>query len=126
MKIKIKTCELSAANLDWAVAKIEGCSKKLLMNYDMWLHIRQLGAFRFSTEWSSAGPIIAKHRINCAAPDYAGGKWVCSSKEQASGGALSGQTIQHCGADDNLLTAAMRCYVASKLGAEIAVPGYES
>ena len=34
MKIKIKTCELSAANLDWAVAKIEGCSKKLLMNHE--------------------------------------------------------------------------------------------
>lgn len=100
----MKTSELSGAALDWAVSKCEGIQ---------WgqgdLDAQEYGpGFRPSTNWAHGGPIIERERIELRGDGNEG--WI---------------------ADDNLkpsqwgptpLIAAMRCYVASKLGDEVEVP----
>lgn len=100
----MKTSELSGAALDWAVSKCEGIQ---------WeqgdLDAQEYGpGFRPSTNWAHGGPIIERERIELRGDGDKG--WI---------------------ADDNLnpsqwgptpLIAAMRCYVASKLGDEVEVP----
>jgi hypothetical protein len=103
-----KTSELTGTALDWAVAKCLGLRVELN---------------RYSTNWSLAGPIIEWEKITVSAlyaqknppsPEYAHGEWgayiPCGVNSEAAG---SGPTP---------LVAAMRCYVASKLGDEVEVP----
>ena len=110
--MKVKTSDLTGAALDWAVAKCEGCSDSRLNNVGMWCHVRQQGAFRFSTDWSQGGPIIEREGIDLASPNPVYGGWCAMlwSKPQAK---RSGTTP---------LLAAMRCYVASKLGDTVEIP----
>lgn len=110
--MKIKTAELTGAALDWAVAKCVGSDPE----------ITQYGgttALRFehrlyspSTDWATGGPIIERERIDiwCYESDLA----IFRANIQGSGMLdQQGRTM---------LIAAMRCYVASKLGDEIEVP----
>jgi hypothetical protein len=119
----MKTSELTGLALDWAVAQCEGYTDLHKIAGRM-PHEPQLGIWpprkeygvmdlwelSYSTDWSDGGPIIERERINVdPSPDnpewYAyfdnGGKW------------FSGPTP---------LVAAMRCYVASKLGDEVKIP----
>jgi hypothetical protein len=77
-------------------------------------------AQRYSTDWAQGGPIIERERICLEEPgcDYEGRGW----------GAC---IVAWSDPDDNAcveafgptaLVAAMRCYVMSKLGAEVEVP----
>lgn len=86
--------ELTGAALDWAVCKCEGEQPSRYTKY--------------STDWAQGGPIIERERIDVYGFD--GDSW---------------------GAEDNFrarqygptpLIAAMRCYVASKLGDEVEIP----
>ena len=95
----MKTAELTGNALDWAVAMCEDDKTK-----GAWT----LSRFKPSTDWAAAGPIIERERIDVYGFD--GEMW---------------------GAEDNFrsrqygetpLIAAMRCYVASKLGEEIKLP----
>ena len=90
----MKTSELTGAALDWAVAQATGFD-----NGD-WLP-------NYSTEWCHGGAIIESERI-CLI-DQGGDYWqaICGWKEMFG---------------DTPLIAAMRCYVASKLGDEVEVP----
>ena len=95
--------ELTGTALDWAVAKCEGVE----FTYEE--HpAHELIVFQYSTDWAQGGPIIERERIDVYGFD--GEQW---------------------GAEDNLrarqygetpLIAAMRCYVASKLGENIDIP----
>lgn len=108
----MKTSELTGAALDWAVAKCEhdGAAVAWLL---MW---KQGGDKRFilnisnspSTNWAQGGPIIERGGITVAKD---GGKWLAMT--QSNGIMQWGQSY---------LVAAMRCYVASKLGDEIEIP----
>ena len=95
----MKTTELSGRALNWAVAQIEGFD-----NGD-WLP-------DYSTDWAQGGPIIEREAITIlSVDDY---EWC----------AAIGELYYE---DDNQrsptpLIAAMRCYVASKLGGEIQLP----
>jgi len=95
----MKTTELSGRALNWAVAQIEGFD-----NGD-WLP-------DYSTDWAQGGPIIEREAIAIlSVDDY---EWC----------AAIGELYYE---DDNQrsptpLIAAMRCYVASKLGDEIQIP----
>jgi hypothetical protein len=125
----MKTNELTGAALDWAVAKCEGYTDLHRIAGRM-AHEPQLGMYPprraygvmdlfelgFSTDWSLAGPIIEREgiAIDCL---RCGGKidgWIASlpmfdeAKYQES--------------SPTPLIAAMRCYVASKLGAEVETP----
>lgn len=116
--MKIKTSELKDKALDWAVAK---CEPGALNNWPNYLRLPE-----YSTDWSQGGPIIEREGINIfrynklseSEPD----KWcahVVVPRPNMEGGfnmcaiAPDGPTP---------LIAAMRCYVASKLGDEVEIP----
>ena len=93
----MKTSELTGPALDWAVAKCEGLSH--------WLH----GRVHYSTDWSQGGPIIEREGIELLCESL-GFRWVASPQK---GPEWRGSTP---------LIAAMRCYVASKLGDNVDIP----
>ena len=105
----MKTSELTGAALDWAVAKCEGTlghyvqpnEKRGTTKWETTPSTR-----RYSTDWSQGGPIIEREGLT-----------------------LTHQAIWGAQTDDDLfaygptpLIAAMRCYVASKLGDEVEIP----
>jgi len=99
----MKTSELEGAHLDWAVAKCE----KTEFTYEDWPW-HELIHLAYSTDWSRGGPIIERERIGIR--DYGGNVWAADDYIHA---VVFGPTP---------LIAAMRCYVASKLGDEVDVP----
>jgi hypothetical protein len=131
--MKIKTNELTRAALDWAVAQCEGVDVELISARMIterrrlsftpeemaslaapkpYLVIPGVGNAAYSTDWAQGGPII--ERAGITVTKTAHGFWE-SYKRPASEYECY-QINQHP------LIAAMRCYVASKLGDEIDVP----
>lgn len=125
----MSTSELTGAALDWAVAKCEYDSRRY--NYGSPCFnantkrvyesqgLQQIGVnFTPSTDWKQGGPIIERARI---AAIFSGDEWVAGvctfvgsgGDPVFEGGLFSGSTP---------LIAAMRCYVASKLGATVEIP----
>ena len=101
--MKIKTSELTGAALDWAVAKCER-----FPNVDRWQSNDY--PFKPSTDWSQGGPIIEREKIQTMYVDGVG-PWSAITDGL------------HCAEFGTTpLIAAMRCYVASKLGDEVEVP----
>ena len=114
--MKLRTADLIGAALDWAVAKCEG-------NPNGWCGMvigRPMSyVFKPSTNWAQGGPIIEREKITL---DYfpdgghpCGGEWLAQVWD-----GNGNPTKEKMGA--TILFAAMRCYVASKLGDEIEVP----
>jgi len=108
--MKIKTNELTGAALDWAVAWAENITIKhfsgvfYLLDGDEWNPTRN---------WSQGGPIIEREGISV---DRIGGAWTADIADSVGG------YIEHTESGTTPLIAAMRCYVASKLGDEVDVP----
>ena len=94
----MKTSELSGIALDWAVAKCE-------FGDDM-----PAGFGSRSTDWSQAGPIIERESIELGR--YAD-QWQAIFHGDCESIAQNAETP---------LIAAMRCYVASKLGDDVEIP----
>ena len=92
---QVKTSELTGAALDWAVAKCEG----------------NMLAHPYSTLWQQGGPIIERERIGLTYADSVP-SWYATSQQ--------GKRFLRLGPTP--LIAAMRCYVASKLGDTVEVP----
>jgi hypothetical protein len=107
----MKTSELTGAQLDWAVAQCEA-EHSVAATYDDWT---QTWPF-YSINWEQGGPIIERERIaveflqwddiDCTLPIWTSYKFFTDYEGQ-------GPTP---------LIAAMRCYVASKLGDEVDIP----
>jgi hypothetical protein len=97
---------LSGKALDWAVAKCEGIDPYILDTafYSAWCN----GRFNFSSDWAQGGAIIERERIELVPK---GDGWDALVAEQH---------IPNEGPTP--LIAAMRCYVASKLGDDVNVP----
>ena len=99
----MRTADLTGSALDWAVhvAMHGGCD-----GYP---------EHAYSTDWAQGGPIIERECITVECQFNRVG-WVAwtPAPEQPHGEAA--------GAGDTALIAAMRCYVASVLGAEVDVP----
>jgi hypothetical protein len=98
----MKTAELSGAALDWAVAKCEGTlhDDGTVPDY-----------YQPSVDWENGGAIIECEGISL---DYDGlGTWIGTI-------ITNGSVFEKQGATP--LVAAMRCYVASKLGNEVQIP----
>ena len=114
----VKTTELSGAALDWAVARCEGWDGfDVHSNGAFELERSDTGdclwlkCFEPSTDWSQAGPIIERE---CITVSHDAGGWMASYNfVMARSYARHGPTP---------LIAAMRCYVASKLGDEVEIP----
>lgn len=125
--MKIKTSELTGAALDFAVAKCENVSVGKVPQephgfletawhpVTKWEDAGEI--YTPSTNWSEGGPIIEREEISTVRCRISRGPvfWeACVGFEDEPGHALEvGPTP---------LIAAMRCYVASKLGDEVDVP----
>lgn len=106
--MKIDVSEASGKVLDWLVSQAHG---------DM-----GLAPVAYSTDWGLGGPIIDRERIKVA-PNL-GGSWHGQMRHETEHSlvekpVLAGWTNKH---GPTPLIAAMRCYVASKLGDEVEVP----
>jgi len=115
--MKVKTSELSGAPFNWAVAKCEGLKEEdfVLIETDNLYGPQWVGP-EYSIDWSYSGPIIERERIaigfdrfcdiDCGLAIWS----ACKYNDLVAG---YGPTP---------LIAAMRCYVASKLGDEVEIP----
>ena len=101
----IKVNELTGAALDWAVAKCEGRKDN---DFGWWWD-----NYKPSTDWSQGGPIIERERIGVVTSPDDANVWIGSLFEPDWKFNRTGPTP---------LIAAMRCYVASKLGDTIEIP----
>lgn len=117
----MKTANLIGPALDWAVAKCEGGLYQAPSVRDsFWIWPGEPVKYSkcapdYSTDWAQGGPIIERellapepeldHNCKCF-------RWCCRNWT-GDGGWLYGPTP---------LIAAMRCYVASKLGDEVEIP----
>jgi hypothetical protein len=108
--VSVPVSELTGLALDSAVAKREGrpLQKGPGRTWQYWTTKGELGIYDPSANWSLAGPIIERERISI---DWDDTYWNASVGD--FGGYCSGPTP---------LIAAMRCYVASKLGSVVEVP----
>jgi hypothetical protein len=114
----MNTSELTGAALDWAVAECEGWLEEAIDQWDGREFIETVHSYghcNYSTEWAQGGPIIEREKI-CI---------------EGRPGSLEGWAAHYSKLRESLyfysigatpLEAAMRCYVASKLGDDIDVP----
>lgn len=109
--MKHKVRELEGALLDAAVALVEGID-----NVAVWSHFerREWGP---STDWSQGGPIIQRERI---IPTWDGIKlhWYSELEHTAPNNGVQ----RSYAVGPTLLIAAMRAYVASRMGDEVELP----
>jgi len=111
----MKTSELTGAQLDWAVAKCEGLESETLDPITWACTAYPSGCYNYSTNWAQGGPIIEREWLHVT-------PWPNESDEE-----IRWQCVQHDNIDcmyfgPTPLIAAMRCYVASKLGDEVDIP----
>lgn len=127
--MKTKTSELIGIALDWAVAKCEGYTSDSYMRsayIKTDVNNKPLGVqvpkdyeyiwFNPSTNWAIAGPIIEQTHISIGYERYSaidGKLWDA---------VIPGGTSLFLEYGCTPLLAAMRCYVASKLGDEVEIP----
>jgi len=90
----VRTIDLTGAALDWAVARCEGLTLD----------------FHHSTDWAQGGPLIEREKITIR---FWEGEAYVHAYVLSLEGWMEGPTP---------LIAAMRCYVASKLGDDIDIP----
>ena len=116
----MKTSELTGPALDWAIAKCEGYEfhYDVVINGnvpDLWLEHRDtqkwvaLARYKPSTFWSQGGPIIEREEIGAA---KLLGVWTA---------AYNGLKYKEYYGPTPLI-AAMRAFVASRLGDEVEIP----
>jgi hypothetical protein len=124
----MKVSELTGAALDWAVAKcIYEPDDVVICDGRVFAYDDATNGFNPSTNWAQGGPIIerekigvwwATHYVDEDGVEY-GNHWYaevgCTDENADS---------RYCGVADGPtpLIAAMRCYVAMKMGDEIELP----
>jgi hypothetical protein len=107
--MKIKTSELTGATLDLAVAI---AARYTTSDLDLLFDIKSYDQFNPTRDWAQGGPIIERERISVISDFHEIEEgWLAESYEDS---------IQQFGPTP--LIAALRCYVASKLGDEVEVP----
>ena len=123
--MKTKTQDLIGTALDWAV--MHSLHPDSSVNYFLFRRAEHVSRLSYSpsTDWAQGGPIIERETIALYTPmsamrKYTPGPWIAGIPE-----------LDECGDDIEIenefngptpLIAAMRCYVASKLGDEVDVP----
>ena len=112
--MKIKTSDLTGVALDWAVAQCEG--KNGVLHDDGITRCIVIaapsgvykGTYTPTVNWAFGGPIIEREKISIITTTN-GHEWAAKAAHNYNYGPTP-------------LIAAMRCYVASKLGDTIDVP----
>jgi hypothetical protein len=105
----MRTADLTGAALDWAVAKCE----RVVNGGDLDVGFITERGYTPSTDWAQGGAIIEQEKIAITGTNFPW--WECDSGWYAH----IGDCYSH---GTTPLIAAMRCYVASKLGTEVEVP----
>lgn len=128
--MKRKTSELTSAALDWAAAVANGVQPeeiyisgasvfRRLRDEDGRLDGRYMTGpdLLFSRKWEAGGPVIDRERIalNWLAHAHPEPQWMASHA-----GGYTSPSVPRYGPTP--LIAAMRCFVASKLGDEVDIP----
>jgi hypothetical protein len=108
----MKTSELTGAALDWAVTKCEG--------FDHEVTSSEWGMWGWATDWAQGGPIIEREFLELRPGSFVGSKEFPRIFAAWAQNQRGGKTIS--GTGPTQLIAAMRCYVASKLGDNIDIP----
>ena len=116
---RVKTAELTGAALDFAVSKADNPPGQ--DGWGWWERDEQgflfdpLNECRYSpsTDWAQGGPIIERERISLA---ILGDTCYCGIRHPDP------MTCDYTGTGPTPLIAAMRCFVASRLGDEVDVP----
>lgn len=106
--MKIKTSEATPIQLDWLVAVCKGMKVWAAAPAAMW------DDYSPATDWADAGPIIERESISIERKHD--GWWMASCKYHYADDPM------YLVLGDTPLIAAMRCYVASKLGEYVDVP----
>jgi len=124
----MKTSELTGAALDWAVAKCEGYFDIGMASVrDGVADVFYFDPWTPSTDWAQGGPIIEREKLAVwfseAVHDENGvilrePCWYCETSCTTD----NGDEPYKCETAPTPLIAAMRCYVASKLGDEFELP----
>jgi hypothetical protein len=142
----MKTRDLYGPALDWAVAKVQAYDTR--NNFRVWVtqdneqivfdcyaddwenayeqaqnaypddHIaatEPIDPYNPSTDWAQGGPIIEREGITTSKED---GHWSAYFRDNL----FEEDGSEHWSVGETPLIAAMRCYVASKLGDEIDIP----
>jgi hypothetical protein len=108
--IAVLTINLTCTALDWVVAKCEGKTENPLND-------SHYGTYAPSTNWAQGGPIVDRGITQVIKMSHNElGTWY----EVCWGVQGDGSHAKHTG--NTILEAAMRCYVASKLGDKVEVP----
>jgi hypothetical protein len=122
--MKMNVNELTGSKLDWAVSK---CNNTIWNNPEtkpyLFLKNHDNGFHYYSTNWAQGGPIIEREGIDlyCNVPTNP------AHKDPSWRGSWRAR-YHRCGYGTDMshgptpLIAAMRCYVASKLGDVIDIP----
>ena len=119
----MKVSELNGAALDWAVSMTVENRRP----FPIWVDGKPQSYAAYSTDWAQGGPIIEREKL---------GVWFSEAVHDENGKVLreacwycetccttdNGDAPYQCEIGDTPLIAAMRCYVASKLGDEIEIP----
>jgi hypothetical protein len=114
----MKTNELTGAALDWAVCKASG-TVDIDIHAGMALTIRGDGDWWSpSSNWAQGGAIIERERLQLS-PGYAHDEHRWSAVRYDH---LFDDDLDCFMGGNTPLIAAMRCYVASKLGDEVEIP----
>ena len=104
--------ELIEIALDWAVAKAEG---RNVVYHDGSVNWPYLVGYSPSTDWSQGGPILEREGITVSKEE---GLWSAYFRDHL----FEEDCSEHWQVGPTPLIAAMRCYVASKLGNSVEVP----
>ena len=109
----MRTSELTGAALDWAVAKCEGNVRLQYDSREGLIINNVLGwiPYRPSQAWQQAGPIIEREWIS-----------MCCINDSLWEAEINANDYHNRKNGPTPLIAAMRCYVASKLGDEVEIP----
>lgn len=104
--MQVKTSELIDEPLDWAVAKCKPFGSGTYYESDEFLL-----NFHPSSDWAQGGPIIQREGISIECTYIPSNEWVAY---------MDGEHFEQSASTP--LEAAMRCYVASKLGDVVDIP----
>ena len=124
----MKTSELTGAALDWAVAKCEGIGLGP-QGFVVYYFEGEPAMWQPSTDWAQGGPIIEREHI-ALRPTFTVGGYRTSESVDAVHAKIElpndakvyayEKSVWEYGPTP--LIAAMRCYVASKMGETIDIP----
>jgi len=125
---KIKTANLTDLALDWTVAHCQSkvnvgvYGEAVVIEQKLHLHYCDVvldSTYDPSTDWAQGGPIIDRERIDCISDPNGTAVWMGRNWVQGRN-LVQGREIRLFGPTP--LIAAMRCFVASRLGDEVEVP----